>query len=294
MQTNQVSRSLRISCLLLATSLMIPVSQAAFTFTDPDGLWFHADDPATLNKDATTGVVSNWTDDSTGGPNVSLAAGGTAPVWSANVQNGQPAVTFSGSGNLSASSVVASSFLTAGNQSSTYLVLRPTSSAAATFLGWLDASQGVNNLVQSSQTSTLNYVEGNNNSGGKVTGTFPGDWLNNWHVVSMIRNGSSGIIRVDGVQVGSGTFTSSLNTSGTGTLALGGSFPPGDYFTGDIAEVLLYRSGTTDVSGTELFLGAKYGIAAVPEPSQYAIVFSVVCIAGALVIRSRRQRTAAV
>ena len=85
----------------------------------------------------------------------------------------------------------------------------------------------------------------------------------------------------------SGSFNGSGIFSANGTLAVG-SLNAGENWGGNIAEILAYNSGSIDVAGVENYLGTKYGLTPVPEPSEYAMIFGVICVLGALVVRSRR------
>jgi hypothetical protein len=113
-----------------------------------------------------------------------------------------------------------------------------------------------------------------------------------WHVLSLLRNGTTGAIRLDGnVLAESGSAFGSSQVSGTGTFHIGGSGDNTDNFQGAIAEVLVYNTptGVGNFENVEGYLEQKNGLTAVPEPSQYAMVFGVACIVGAIVIRRRNQ-----
>ena len=66
------------------------------------------------------------------------------------------------------------------------------------------------------------------------------------------------------------------------------------YLNGNIAEILVYKTvlNDTQIKSVETQLGSKYDLAVVPEPSQYATVFGLICVAGAAAMRLRRRAAA--
>jgi hypothetical protein len=117
----------------------------------------------------------------------------------------------------------------------------------------------------------------------------------------MVRNGTAAEFRLDGtpIALAGNAFPTgpSWDTTGTGTLTVGGapfdaapSTP--DLWTGDLAEIQIYNAVPGDINAVELALGAEYGLTVVPEPSEYAMIFGLACVAGAVALRYRRQQLA--
>lgn len=83
--------------------------------------------------------------------------------------------------------------------------------------------------------------------------------LDTWFVCSSVFDGTNNTLYIDGQTTGAvgstGTFTSQF-------FAIGGHTTEGDFWTGDIAEVIVYDTAlsTGDREDVEDYLGAKYGI----------------------------------
>jgi hypothetical protein len=201
-------------------------------------------------------------------------------------------VTFDGIDDNLRVTVDASSFLP-NAQSTTIMVLRPSDTASESITAW---GNTIANMWQLSLNPDIHYVQGSIASPAnmQVTAPVPSDWAGTWRVITGIRNADgSGEIRLNGGTVGTvpaGTFTGPV--SGSGALVIGGSdFGAGDRWAGDIAEVRVYSTVPT-IATEEAALFTAYNITPVPEPSEYAMIFGLACVAGAVALRYRRQQLA--
>lgn len=296
MKTNPYLKHLTVGSVLLASGLAT-VCQAQLTSPSFQLIA----NPASINGGlgANNDPVASWSDSASSGISVT-AAGSVQPTFLANqTPNGQGAVRFDAVDDFLSASGVSAGSLFGASASSTFIVLKPNANPAATLFSWFDDNVGANNGVQAaentpSSTALIYYGHGDLGAGNNVQGDRPANWANgDYHVLSLVRNSDgSGTIRFDGAAIPNlvGSFTGPLNTAGSGTLGVGGSVF-GDRWGGDIAELRVYKEGDaslTSIQAVESELTSTY-ITPVPEPAQYATVFSVVCVLGALVIRRHRQ-----
>jgi hypothetical protein len=134
---------------------------------------------------------------------------------------------------------------------------------------------------------------GNPSSGGDAAANFNfGDGT--WRILTVWRDGNTPHVRVGGVVLAaSPNFTDTLSGAPTAVADVGGSVS-NDRWNGAIAEILTFNTADQNtIDLAELYLGNKYGLAAVPEPSEYAMIFGVVCVLAAVVRRYRRQQPSA-
>lgn len=286
---------LRALSLALLTTAVVPICNAQITLGDlPNSanvtLWLKADTGVSTDING----VTQWQDGSNSGFHLS-ASGGPQPQLIANGQTvglpvNLPVVQFDGVQDVLSRTGVDGTSLVSANSGAFFVVLKANSQDVKSILGWVDDNapgNGYNNLVQVAENGSLIYLHGDAGQD-LISAPKPGDWATAWHVLSVTRTGSSGDIRVDGQSLSpSGSFNGSGIFSANGTLAVG-SLNAGENWGGNIAEILAYNSGSIDVAGVENYLGTKYGLTPVPEPSEYAMIFGVICVLGALVVRSRR------
>jgi hypothetical protein len=219
-------------------------------------LWLRSD----FGPVVSGGNISTWGDISLS-ENTATAVSPTQPTLQANSVDGLPAATFTPGSNgqfLSIPSAVSnfSSGLTA------FVVARPSTLTSGAQLfsigsGTLASSVGI------SENSSFQPTFSVYNSGGTattLTGTsaFP---TNQFQLYEVIQSGTSATMYVNGSQVAQNTAMNSLPTSSSSTSSfVGKSTAGGSYFTGQIAEVLLYSTALTSPqkSYVESYLIQKY------------------------------------
>ena len=90
----------------------------------------------------------------------------------------------------------------------------------------------------------------------------PKDWFDQMHIVSVVRDGLSARISVDGAERASitGGFPITLDTNVSGPIVIGDLC--GNGFKGDMAEILLFKRGLAQTEERSLLkhLSQKYGI----------------------------------
>ena len=204
---------------------------------------------AWYKSDAITGFtdgtsLTSWVDSSGNGN--TMAPSGNAPLYynttSARLINGKPAVWFAsaiGEGMATVTSTVAQPL-------TLYAVAKfPTGSASGQFI---TDSVGNGECVLGADTTTWGCYAGSWQNGSAVD--------NNLDQFSLVLNGVSSLLRVNGVLQASGT----AGTDGYTGLYVGkGQF--GQYWNGPIVEIMLYsvaHSGA-QIAAVEAYLNAKWG-----------------------------------
>lgn len=298
MQTS-ASRKLTAGCLVLLSSLAANVCNAQLT------LWLKAD-AGDINAGSPSNLdeVTAWADSSSSSFDLT-GASGTAPIWHNDQINGSSEsgfLRFDGINDVLSRNGILGGDLFGATEAAVFMVIRPgVGNNANSLLSWSDG----NNYFQVAENDPapadkrIFFYTGNFNPGGDLDHSAPQpdpNWENNWLILSVVRNGNAGDIRVGGASIGSdaNAYSSVLDTGVSAPLTVGATANPlSQYWGGDIAEIRVYDSGSVNVGAIEAELGAAYNLAPVPEPSQYATVFALACVAGAMFFRVRRQRAAA-
>lgn len=202
--------------------------------------WWAADNITGLSD---ADPVSSWNDASGNAIHATQSTGGLKPTYQTNELNGLPVVRFDGSDRLVGSSA---SLITLSR--SVFVVAKQTTATGE------DCIFDVGNwMALTANGSSWTWY-------GTASEAFTGTNLA-WSVVSVTQDSSSGgEVYVDGA------FARSLLNSGTG--AGSGSFAIGDtdgsalFFTGDIAEIIIYPSklSSPDRISVENYLSAKYAL----------------------------------
>jgi len=278
MQTKTSSRHLKIAGAALLAAALPSLCTAQLTYQlTPDGF--------------TAGATATWANDVGGAIGaVSQSVAGAQPQLVAGVTpSGEDAVRFDG-GDLLTLANVSSSDLIGTTSGTLFFVLKPTDQTISSVFQW-----GTSPRVQFAENGTTVYYAHGPFPQEFVSANKPGDWGTDWHVVTLVRNGNTGIIRIDG-QESSLLFPAGTGVSGTGSLNIGAA-PDGTVgFSGDIAEVQVWSSAldSTQIGNIEAQLTSTY-LTPIPEPSEYAMMFGALCVAGAFARRQwlRKQANAA-
>jgi hypothetical protein len=218
------------------------VSNTPFTApSDISGLeaWFKADALA-LND---TDPVTSWTDSSGKARNATEAT--NPPSYRTNVVNGFPVVRFDGVNDK----LQTASFPLA--QPLTIFAVFRHSSLATTNKTVFD---GLTNLsaMLSGQVTGPQWIAF------AGTNLFDGTADTNWHVATVVFNGGSSNIRIDG---GPGV-TGNAGTATPSGITLGSRGSGINFFVGDIFEVTVYSSAlsTTNINSVGAYLAARAGL----------------------------------
>ena len=269
---------------------------AQFTTTTAPTFWVDGD-----SISSSGGIVSAWVD-KTG--NASLNIVGGAPTVVPAPGTGNNAVSFNGTSDFLANTTVAGSTLFSDTATTIFIVENDLSlNSSSVSFSWVGdtASPGTGHQAVAAINDAGNIVFNQGSNGSDlIQGAKPTD--NNYHVLGLQRNDAgSSSISVDGSGLStSGAFAGgSVTTATPSQLTIGATANPGGsaslFFNGTIAEILVfnYALNSTETASVENYLGGKYGISVVPEPSQYATVFGVICVLAGVAVRVRRQQNGA-
>lgn len=245
-----------------------------FSPSDIDGLrlWFDASDPSTLyqNSALTTpavndgDVVGGWKDKAPLSQHITQTTTANKPTLKLNVLNGLPILRLDGGDWLSRASVAGSSFVSANKGYFAAVWYENTTSPSNnTLIDWNAPGQGNRYLIHATYSDVIYFDFGNTGGGGRISVGQPAGWGNNWHILECWRNGSQGIVAIDGTTILTGAFSDDLDITQISTLYIGGlSGGPG---LGDIAELLVYNDAPDSGHRSELraYLRSKWGLSGV-------------------------------
>lgn len=205
-------------------------------------LWLKADALALADGNA----VSSWTDSSANTLHAVQATGAKQPTYKTNIVNGKPVVRFDGGDTLFSPAFGAA--LTV--DWATILVCQLTLSGISANQYIISSQDVADHGLLYARSSDKSYAMYN---GSPVGGTQTDAWA----VIVAIYNGASSSIRVNATTVSGNAGSDNLPRVGVGS-----NRDVGDYFTGDIAEVLVYDPAPSagELAQVRLGLGAKYGI----------------------------------
>ncbi len=203
---------------------------------------------------ATGGSVSQWTDQSGHNNQATQPTAGAQPLVVAGALNGRAVVRFDAS---KGQYLQMSDFMSSATAGEIVVVLK--SGVAAT---------GVNNGLMRFGSSDDWYPYGSGNlygsfGSGQYLEGVPAAPLNQFNIYAMSSQAGSWQSWVDGVPF----FSSSTNTVGFTTAPALGVNNSGYYFTGDIAEVLVYNRALSDAerASVRAYLTQKYLL--IPAPA---------------------------
>ena len=152
--------------------------QAQLTVTNDLRLWLRADAGVATNS---SGNVTNWSDQTISGLDLSQSTAGLQPLWVTNAFNGQPVVRFNGTSYLARTAVPLSS-LVSSNECDVFMVLQP---RGGYYLMSILAPDLGNSFALEQYGGVLEFTFGDYIRGGIMKITQPPDWMNNFHVVEL-------------------------------------------------------------------------------------------------------------
>jgi hypothetical protein len=224
-------------------------------------LWLKADAGVTL--DAKSGVVQ-WADQSSRSNHLEQPNADRRPLVLTNGLNGLPILQFREDW-LSRAGVLGS-HLFSSNAATVFVVQRQLGSdARTTTLAWRGANEQ-RLYLHATYDDLLSFQVGNPSSGGSVAAQQPPGWEDSWHVLACQRDGTNGLIRVDGVTVTPPSVFTTVATVNQSADLIVGSDHFGNTFNGEIAEILVFNESLpeTDRQTVEETLRTKWAVAPAP------------------------------
>lgn len=222
-------------------------------------LWLKADSLSLGDGQA----VSLWPDSSGSALDVSQGVADWQPVFKTAIVNDKPVVRFDGSQWLNRESVPGTS-ITSGTAATIFVVENQSSADSQnSTLGW--GNKGDNRLLlHTAYDGWVGIQHGNIYTAPDGDGGFvPAGWPDVFHIAEFKRDDGLYSVIIDGKDklIVDRTGTPALNTDGSTKLYIG-SDQWDNFFTGDIAEILVYdralNSGETAI--VRQYLVDKYGL----------------------------------
>lgn len=230
------------------------VASGATSFSPLDlspALWLDASDTSTITS--SSGAVSQWNDKSTNGRNLTQATAISQPTTGSSTLNGLNVIVFDGTADFMDSGTV-----TLTGRQFHLIVIKTNSNAKAPAISNTGTTTEAT-VFQSGSSSPLNRWGAYRAGTGTVViqSTTTSSAANTAYVLTCDFNASSSKLRINGVEVASGT----VGTNNTNNFRLGRN-PATAYSGGAIAEVVIVSGSlsATDVSNWETYAAAKWGI----------------------------------
>ena len=216
----------------------------AFSPSSLSGLQFWVDFSDLSTITSSGGLVSQVTDKSGNGRDISQPTSSNRPAIGASTKNGMDVLTFDGSDNLK------SAVWTQPQPVTMFAVVRNSENS------------GTNRQIigNTNSISPVFYKSGNVwrlYSGAEVASSVSVD--NSWHYLSGVVNSGSSVLRLDGTQIVAGNTGS--NFWNNSSIAIGNSPDAGNGFgwIGDIAEIFIYSRvlSTSEITQVESYLNSR-------------------------------------
>jgi hypothetical protein len=210
-------------------------------------LWLAADDLSLTDGDP----IGTWADQSTAGNDATQSSGIVRPTFKTNQVNGLPVARFDGNDKLDSALSMSSAACTM------LAVLKPTGTGYRTILAANLAAGLQWRIDDTTNYQTLNseYTTAVATSTNAVTSAF--------HVIAAtFDDGTSYAFKFDGSASGSGSHSVTLTAGRTAVIGSAPGTFGGEWFTGDIAELLVYDSvlSSGDLNDLTNYLQAKYAL----------------------------------
>lgn len=220
--------------------------------------WFDASDLATIT-DAGSGAVSQWSDKS--GNSWHTTEGTNRPTTGVNTINGLNVIKFVGaSAQKLASTARQWASATTGNLT-VFAVFKPASVSGTQSVVDFDNEGSFDTRMDQAVRLNGTTSQAVRVAGGVVVETGPTVASGTAYVASMVHGTTAIELWIDGATDGSSAIGTANGTSTT-PLAVGHHSTGTAFYTGDIAEIIVYNValGTTDRQTVEAALNAKWAV----------------------------------
>lgn len=212
-------------------------------------LWLRADCGAAGS--GTNRYLSRWLDQSGNGNHAAQNTLAYSPLWIANVTNGMPAVRFDGVND----ELSIPNMLSGAANAEVFIVLKPASGNPGSYQGlWRFGSSGYTYYPEPSGQINDSFASSSMHMVGK-----PVQALNQFHVYDVSSGNGLWQARINGV-LQTSDANNTFSTSSTLYMGSAGSY----YFTGDIAEVLIFNRtlGNEEREAVGRYLNSRYALVA--------------------------------
>lgn len=227
--------------------------------------WFRSDVGVTQSSG-----VSSWADQSGNGNDATQSTTAQKPTLvSGGIHNSiLPTLSFDGTDDRLTMPTDFSD-LTAG--ASIFIVLKPTSTSGTCTPFTVGNSSNADALIVQTNNTNTTLVAYNNTTSSSVSTSNNPITVNSFQVLEQtfepgVSNGA-GTIRIDGVQKAQATnLVSTLRNVSRANNSIGMSIAASDFFQGEIAEILCYKTKVSDSkrASIESYLLSKYGLGTQP------------------------------
>lgn len=293
----RVGANTQINAIAVVSGVASPVASAFYAFDNNAVLISQTNLPIWLRADfgpiLGSGSLTRWADVSLN-ENDATSTSPNQPSLIDDAINDLPAVSFvpGTTGNfLSVPSGV--SGFSAGT--SIFIVAKPKALTANSQILSLGSSGSMNNAVTVSINSSGEPTLSVYDSSGSPTSASASTAFSTaaFHLYEFVQNGTTATLFVDGIQAGQNTAMNSLPTVTMTGSFIGQSVVGGNYFTGDIAEIMVYNTALSQSSRSalEAFLLHKYQLTQQPVPPIFSATSGTLSGPTQLVISSPANAT---
>ena len=216
-------------------------------------------------------LVTQWTD-LTGNPNSFFATGGSQPIFRNFKINHLPVVNFSGTSQYLYSQ---GQFVAFTSGITIFMVTQPTAlSAGMRMLDLGDATSGNNILFQVSSTGSYAQFWTYSGTSGSAAQSASPLTQNQYQLLEAVQSGNTATFYLNGVPGTANASMPSIPSTIRFANFLGQASAGGNYYSGNIAEVLLYNQALTNTQrvAIEAYLMQKYQLLLVnPTPPSISV-----------------------
>jgi hypothetical protein len=220
-------------------------------------LWLKADAGVTGSN------VSNWADLSGNNMNAAQGTSTYQPLYVSNDVNGKPGLRFNGTNQYLS---MPAGFSGLNNGDTIFVVTNPTgvTSYGEPLRIAVNGSNGIG-FMRSGTTQAWDYWVDNGSWSQLASSGSTNLTQSTWQLLEAVQSGTSATMYVNGANAITGTVDA-VNSQSYPTNTIGADAYDGQYWQGDITEVIIYNSAlsTTNRQTVESYLTSKYGIGGLP------------------------------
>jgi hypothetical protein len=275
-----VATNTQINAIAVVSGVSSPVASAFYAFDSNAVLISQSNLPLWLRADFGTivgsGLLTRWADISQN-ENDATTSSPNQPSLINEAINDLPAVSFTpgASGNFLSIPSAVSDF---SSGASIFIVAKPKALTSGSQILSLGSSGSLANAVTVSINSSGQPTLSVYDSSGTPTTVSASTAFSTaaFHLYEFVQSGSTATVYMDGIQVGQNAAMNSLPTGSMTGSYIGQSVAGGDYFTGDLAEVMVYNTSLSQSSrsAVEAFLLHKYQLTQQPVPPVFSTASS--------------------